>query len=242
MFETITVERYFQHHIRNWIQEIGDNISILDVGCGTGHIGLWLAGEYPMITANCQDKDYDSRHKRKNLIITGIDSYKPALKYVKEFGIYREIQNIDIRNNLIEDLNLFARPKFDIALAYGVMAHLKKEESLRLIKQMLEIAHNVIVTAPRSLVQHENIDNSAEIEQLQHKAKFECYDFENLGLQTRMLSYQEDNGKKMTTLNTFLSPYTFLLSAVHARIPSIINTHFLNRFGDGIIAWKENKK
>jgi len=53
--------------------------------------------------------------------------------------------------------------KFDIALAYGVMAHLKKEESLSLVSRMLEIADYVIVTAPRSLVQHENIDNSADL-------------------------------------------------------------------------------
>ena len=231
----VTVERYFQHHIRNWIQELGDNITILDVGCGTGHIGLWLAGEYPMITANCQDKDYDSRHKRKNLIITGIDSYAPAIKYVKEFGIYRHIENHDLRKSL----HVARIGRFDIALAYGVMAHLKKEESINLVKEMLVLADNVIVTAPRSMVQHENIDNSSEIEQLQHKAKFECSDFEKLGLQTRMLSYQEDKGNKMTFLNTFLSPYTFAISALHARLGFF---HGMNRWGDGIVSWKVNRK
>lgn len=231
----VTVERYFQHHIRNWIQELGDNITILDVGCGTGHIGLWLAGEYPMITANCQDKDYDSRHKRKNLQIVGLDSYDPAIKYIKEFGIYDQVIKHDLRSGFTKEFNRF---HFNIALAYGVMAHLKKEESLKLVQYMLNIADYIIVTAPRSLVQHETIDNSASIEQLQHKAKFECSDFEKLGLQTRMLSYQEDKGNKMTFLNTFLSPYTFALSAVHARIKFF---HSMNRWGDGIIAWRSKK-
>ena len=234
----VTVERYFQHHIRNWIQELGDNISILDVGCGTGHIGLWLAGEYPLITANCQDKDYDSRHKLKNLKITGIDSYKPALKYISRLGIYDKILDIELSYS-VKPLQLLNNQKFDIALAYGVMAHLPKGLSLRVVHNMLELADNVIVTAPRSLVQHENIDNSSEIEQLQHKAKFECSDFEKLGLQTRMLSYQEDKGNKMTFLNTFLSPYTFALSAIHARMN--YKTHFLNRWGDGMIAWRAKK-
>lgn len=239
MIKMVTVERYFQHHIRNWIQELGDNITILDVGCGTGHIGLWLAGEYPLITANCQDKDYDSRHKLKDLKIIGLDSYKPAIKYVKQFNIYEHIINLDLRKGLNDIYGDNLPHKFDIALAYGVMAHLKKEESLKLVKSMLQIANYVIVTAPRSLVQHENIDNSSEIEQLQHKAKFNCSDFEKLGLQTRMLSYQEDKGNKMTFLNTFLSPYTFALSAVHARFP--YRTHFLNRWGDGIVSWKSKK-
>ena len=233
----VTVERYFQHHIRNWIQELGDNISILDVGCGTGHIGLWLAGEYPMITANCQDKDYDSRHKRKNLQITGIDSYEPALKYVKEFGIYSSIENMDLKYGL-EDTKSKYLPHFNIALAYGVMAHLKKEESLKLVKNMLFLADHVIVTAPRKLFQHENVDNSASVEQLQHKSQYECSDFEKLGLQTRLLSYSENGSQTQTYLSTFLAPYTFALSALHARIKLF---HSINRWGDGIIAWRSKK-
>jgi len=231
----VTVERYFQHHVRLWIDKLGNDISILDVGCGTGHIGLWLAGEYPLITANCQDRDYDSRHKLKDLRITGIDSYKPAIDYVKRFGIYTTVWNHDLRTGFENLPNI----KYNIALAYGVMAHLNKEESLNLVQSMLKVADNVIVTAPRALVQHENIDNSSEIEQLQHKAKFECSDFEALGLETRMLSYQESKGEKMTFLNTFLSPYTFALSAIHSRMN--YKTHFLNKFGDGIIAWKSKK-
>ena len=229
----VTVERYFQHHIRNWIQELGDNITILDVGCGTGHIGLWLAGEYPMITANCQDKDYDERHKLKELHITGLDSYQPSLNYLSRLGIYSNLTNYDLREGLDGTV------KFDIALAYGVMAHLKKEESLKLVEDMLKFANHVIVTAPTQMVQHENINNSASIEQLQHKAIFTCRDFEDFGLQTRMLSYKE-NPEKMTTLNTFVSPWTFLMSAVHARQP-FRRLHKLNYFGDGIIAWREKK-
>jgi len=235
----VTVERYFQHHMRLWIDELKDNMSILDVGCGTGKIGYWLAVEYPLITANCLDKDYDNRHRKKNIQVTGIDSYRPALKYIKELGNgYTFLEEIDLRNTieLSRTLKYTQKGKFDIALAYGVLAHLEKKQSIDLIYKMLTIADHVIVTAPSVLVQHENIDNSKDVEQLRHKSSYVCKDLENCGLNTRMLAYNESS-YKMTFLNTFISPYTFILSAIHARKP-FTKLHLLNHFGDGMIGWR----
>jgi len=229
-----TLERYFQHHMRAWIDRLDNNISILDVGCGTGHIGYWLATEYPLVTANCQHLDYDSRHKKKNINLIGLDSYKPAIDYLLELGTaYTSIIEIDITQGLK------GVPKVDIAIAYGVLAHLEKDKALALVENMLVIADNIIITAPTQMVQHENLSNSPHVEQLQHKSFFRCKDFENLGLETRLLNYRE-NPNKMTTLNTFVSPWVFLLSAVHARLP-FRSIHKLNYFGDAILAWKSNK-
>jgi len=194
-----------------------------------------------MITANCQDKDYDERHKLKNIELVGLDSYKPALKYLSRLQIYDALKNIDLNYGLEDIKHLH----FNIAIAYGVMAHLKKDVALSVVTNMLELADYAIVTAPTQMVQHENISNSANVEQLQHKSIFTCKDFEKLGLQTRLLSYKE-NPEKMTTLNTFITPYTFSLSALHHKLKERLKiplslTHWLNYFGDGIIAWRARK-
>lgn len=75
--------------IYNIIQNIDkNNISILDMGCGSGAIGLAL-----------------SKNINKNIQLTGIDIVEDAIKYSNQNAINNDIQNYNfIKSNLFDNI------------------------------------------------------------------------------------------------------------------------------------------
>jgi len=107
---------------------IGDNYSVLDVGCGNNS---------PIRRV--------SEHK----YCVGVDAFKPSIKQSKKLGIHSKYYNIDV----LKIKDKFKEDEFDCVLASDLIEHLTSEEGLELMKQMERIAKNkVIIFTPNGFL------------------------------------------------------------------------------------------
>jgi len=111
---------FFAYHNKVWRLLDKTGRSILDVGCGRGSFMRIINGRRKFFTVGC-------------------DLYLPFLKECKQNKIYDEHVLCDAR------FLPFRRCAFDIVLCLEVIEHLPKKDSLRLLKQMEEIAQQQIV-------------------------------------------------------------------------------------------------
>jgi SAM-dependent methyltransferase len=112
------------------------SFTFLDVGCGRGtHVIKKIS-------------------KGQRFVI-GIDAYTPALKVARETGAYNEIIKSAVTHLPFES------NKFDTVFLMSVIEHLKKEDGLKLIKQIETVAHRqVIIMCPLGYVPQEDLENN----------------------------------------------------------------------------------
>lgn|GEM_PF-1989665 len=205
----LTVENIVDHHIANWLGDPNKQQVIIDAGMGWGKVGYKLRGGYP-------------EHKLK---IYGYDVYEPAMKFAAELGnAYSEIRALDLGKVDFPHSDKVA----DVGISLGVLAHLTKEEGFHLLKELDRVCKHFIVTAPTVLFQHRSHGNDPNIEPLRHKSFWSAQDFMQSHMHVRGWGIR-DRTEKSTFLDTFFSPWTYALSAIHPR---------LSWFSGGLVAWK----
>jgi tRNA (uracil-5-)-methyltransferase TRM9 len=114
---------------RRWVEKT--EITVLDIGCGTGRFGEFLAQQFPTI----------------HFQYTGIDSNETLLEIAR---IKLNQQNLQFElkiKDLIEVIQLnevgkLSKEKFDLVVAFGVIHHIPsfglRNNFLKMIKNMLQ--------------------------------------------------------------------------------------------------------
>lgn len=102
--------------------------TILDVGCGDGHLMAWInsQGEYKVVGVDINKKDLEVAKKR---ITT---SNEP---------IFEDLLLVDLTKKIP------FRKKFDVVLCSQVVEHLEKESALELIQKIKKLAKKRIIIA-----------------------------------------------------------------------------------------------
>lgn len=197
-----TVPWIIRHHL-------GDNNSVLDVGCGDGSL---------MIKVN-QDKKYK---------VIGVDLYKPSLKKAEASGIYHKV--------ILQDLKKinFPNKSFDVVLASQVIEHLNKKDSLKLIQKMEKMAkHKIILSTPKGFVNFDPFEVMDDNKFQEHKSGWEIQELIRMGYKV----YGQGNGyiyrplgllyryrqlKNILVLISFLiSPITYFIPRISAYIVGV---------------------
>ena len=205
----MTVENIVDRHIAKWLKDESKQYNIIDAGMGWGKVGFKLRGAYP----------------EHNLRIYGYDVYEPAMNFASELGsAYFEIKKLDLGKGRFPHSD----KEVDIGISLGVLAHLTKEEGFHLIEELNRVCKNFVVTAPTVFFQHKSHGNDPDLEPLRHKSWWSPQDFLRFHMHVRGWGIR-GRTEKSTFLDTFFSPWTYALSAIHPR---------LSWFSGGLVAWK----
>ncbi len=107
---------------------IPQNSSILDVGCGDGHLAQWInyRGEYKIVGIDINKEDLEIAKKR----VTENNKL-----------IFEDLLLVDLTKRIPFN------KKFDVVLCSQVIEHLKKEKALELIERMEKLAKKRIIVA-----------------------------------------------------------------------------------------------
>ena len=109
-------------------QAAGPALSILDVGCGD---------------------DSPLKLFRRTGRRVGVDAYEPAINRSREAGIHDEYRLSDV----LRIGELFPRGSFEVVVAFDVLEHLERQDGLRLLAAMEQIAaRRVVVFTPNGFV------------------------------------------------------------------------------------------
>lgn len=102
--------------------------TILDVGCGDGHLAQWIndLGEYNMVGVDINKEDLENARRRVN-------------RYNKP--IYEDLSLV----NLTKEIPF--KRKFDVVLCSQVVEHLQKDKALELIQKIEKLAKSRIIVA-----------------------------------------------------------------------------------------------
>ena len=116
-----------------------DCASVLDVGCGSNS---------PL------------RLVAKKMSSVGVDGHKPSIQTSKKSKIHDKYEVLDIR----EIVKKFGKKNFDAVIALDVIEHLKKQDGIKLLKDMEAIAtKKVIVLTPNGfLEQYDSVNDLQE--------------------------------------------------------------------------------
>ena len=130
--------------------------SILDLGCG----------KYSPIS------NLDIKKK------VGLDIYKPSIEYSRKNKIHHEYIHADVLN-----FTDFIKPyEFDTIFANDLVEHFDKEQSISLVKKMINYCgKSVVIFTPNGFVPQEPFDNNPFQE---HKCGWDVSDYEQLGFKT----------------------------------------------------------
>ncbi len=149
-------------HCRPVRRELNKEIrTILDVGCGKGLVGRFItrSGKY---------------------FTVGAEIYGPDLREARQNHTHSDFVQCDVRSLP------FKRGSYDVVLCIEVLEHVDKEEGLKLLKDMEEIAvKKIILSTPRGYLHtsHEaslNPSTSSNPYQ-EHKAGWEADELRSLG-------------------------------------------------------------
>lgn len=117
----------FLHPVYSSLHKLAKRpLSILDIGCGSGDIGMALKHGFPDIVGK----------------IVGIDSNILAIEHVKKQGFYDHA--ICSSANLLP----FQDKEFDIVQSIECLEHLYNHQVLDSMKEMLRVANYIIITTP----------------------------------------------------------------------------------------------
>lgn len=142
-----------------WIirHHLGRAKTILDVGCGEGSL---------MAKVN-SDKGYE---------VVGIDLHLPYLKTAKATGVYKKLEQKDIKDICLPDKS------FDAVLAYQVIEHLNKKDALKLLNKMEKIARQkVIIATPKGFVKYDPFEVIDDNKLQEHKSGWEAEEMKKFG-------------------------------------------------------------
>jgi len=134
------LKKFYYNIFKNYEKELEiltrDCKSLLDVGCGNNS---------PI------------KHFSHKLYTVGVDAYLPSIEKSKNLRIHNDYLNIDVM-----DIGEKINPKsFDCVLASDLIEHLTKENGLKLIKMMEEIAtKKVIIFTPNGFLPQGEYDNN----------------------------------------------------------------------------------
>ena len=112
----------------------GNATSVLDLGCGRGRTARSI--------------------KKRGYYLAGLDIYLPCVLVCREKGHYNDLILGDVTHPP------FKPKSFDIVWCLEVLEHQNKEDGLRLIKEMEDIARRlVIISTPEGSYPHKEIEN-----------------------------------------------------------------------------------
>lgn len=187
-----------------WIMRhsLGDAITVLDVGCGDG----------ALMTLINMDKKYK---------VTGVDLFEEDLKKAKSSGVYKKLILQDVRK--IDQI----KEKFDVVFCSQVIEHLTKNEGMKLLKNMENLAKKkVIVATSVGFLPYNPIEGDSGENPLQeHKSGWEVEDFKNRGFmvygQGTRLVYKEGGIARCTPrfLMSLWHGFSYLLSPINYLMP-----------------------
>jgi SAM-dependent methyltransferase len=134
------LKKFYYNIFKNYEKELEkltlDCKSLLDVGCGNNS---------PI------------KHFSNKLYTVGVDAYLPSIEKSKNQRIHNDYLNIDVMD-IGEKIN---SKSFDCVLASDLIEHLTKENGLKLIKMMEEIAtKKVIIFTPNGFLPQGEYDNN----------------------------------------------------------------------------------
>lgn len=162
----------------------------MDVGCGQG---------LPMELLN----------RRKKMVSTGVDLFKPYLEECRKKKIHDDYLVADVRQLPFKDRS------FDVVLGLQVLEHLKKKEAWEVLRKLEKIAdRQVIVATPIGEMAHPEVDNNP----LQaHQSSFFPREFADRGYRVKKMerkSWLGENGLVHRIKNPLLRKAIFVLNLV----------------------------
>ncbi len=132
--------------------------TLLDVGCGNGITMGFI-------------------NKRKKFVAAGVDIHQPYLAQCKLRGIFTHLYCYDIR------ALPFGPKSFDVVLCLQVLEHLEREEGLKLLQRMEQIARKqVILDVPVGELPQWGFDNNPF---QAHKSSWYPVDLKKMGYRIR---------------------------------------------------------
>jgi ubiquinone/menaquinone biosynthesis C-methylase UbiE len=133
--------------------------SVLELGCGKGS---------PL------------KHVPKTFYSVGVDAYEPAIEESKALKIHDEYVVSDVLNTNFSDKS------FDCVVALDLIEHLKKEDGLKLVKEMERLAKKkIIVFTPHGFLPQGSIDNN---DLQEHLSGWEVDEMRKLGFKVYGIS------------------------------------------------------
>lgn len=141
-----------------YYQKLGHELrgmtSVLDLGCGS-----WS----PL------------QKIKKTFFSVGIDIYPPAIENSKKQKTHDQYKKMDV----LQVNKFFKKKSFDAVVALDLIEHLKKEDSLKLLKEMEKIAkEKIIILTPNGFTKQDPYeDNLYQI----HQSGWTTNEFKQLG-------------------------------------------------------------
>lgn len=136
--------------------------SLLDIGCGNG-------------------RPVDFINKQKRFLTVGVDGFLPYLKECKSNRIYDDCILCDIRFLPIK------LKTFDIILCLQVIEHLSRNDGIRLIREIEEIAtRQIVITTPVDFLSQGKYDeNPYQV----HRSAWTPYLLRNMGYKVKISNF-----------------------------------------------------
>lgn len=182
-----TIEKIFKR-ANLWPWKEGEIVSILDAACG-----LSLKSRY--ISAQ---------------IRVGVDIYEEYFKHIES-----DVPYVVIKYDIRKLREIFMPKSFDLVIAIDVMEHLKKEESLDVLKQCQEIARKaIIIETPRGyLPTNIDITGHGGHQWQTHRSEWQPEEFEKIGFKTLLRDYTMQNIQRHTEILD-INPHVQMIDAI----------------------------
>lgn len=154
MIKNIALKLKDRFYYKNLERMLEDCSTVLDVGCGSNS---------PIVNI------------RRPFYSEGIDIFSKSIKESKKKKIHDRYKIGDVLK--LEDY--YKKKSFDAVIALDLVEHMKKKDSLKLMKAMERIAKKkVIVLTPNGFYHQDELDGNPY---QTHKSKWELRDFKRLG-------------------------------------------------------------
>jgi len=116
-------------------------------------------------------------NKHKELHVTGVDTFEPALKECESTSVYNELILCDVQGMP------FKNKSFDVVICLALLEHLEKTEGEKLLRKMEAIARKqVIITTPVGEYEQGPLEGNSH---QQHKYCWEPDELKEKGYEVR---------------------------------------------------------